>query len=124
MRLLIYLPSHIALAVEWSVATGTREDETFSLDWSTVYLDLGHATVRAEGSRQHTVWLSERRPWMCWRVPRARAEARCLMAATGGSCLSGAWNMAGIEDFRLARPTAHARDLVASGRGTLGNRPA
>ncbi len=96
MRLLSYLPSHIALAVEWSVATGTREDETFSLDWSTVYLDRGYARVRAKGSRQHTVWLSEaalRVP----RVPRARAEAKGLMAATGGSCLSGAWRWPGLK---------------------------
>jgi integrase len=57
-RLIELLPVHIGLAVEWSVITGTRQQETFGLSWDTVYLDNGFATVRAKGDKQHVVWLT------------------------------------------------------------------
>ncbi len=58
-RLLGALPPPLALAVEWSLYTGCREAETFSLMWGNVHMDRNHALVEAKGGREHTVWLSE-----------------------------------------------------------------
>lgn len=48
----------IGLAIEWSVHTGCRLEETFGLTWGKVFFDRGCAEVIAKGGKQHTVWLS------------------------------------------------------------------
>jgi integrase len=45
-------------AIRWSLLTGTRRSETFSLTWDNVEIGKGKATVIAKGGRKHTVWLS------------------------------------------------------------------
>jgi integrase len=70
-RLIKGLPLHIALAAEWSVYTGTRENETFSLPWDDVHFDRGYAMVTAKGGKQHTVWLSPQALDVLARVERS-----------------------------------------------------
>lgn len=59
IRLLMeQLSPSLALAVEWSVYTGCRREETFGLVWDRVFFDRGYATVIAKGGKDHRVWLT------------------------------------------------------------------
>jgi integrase len=97
-RLIELLPLRIALAVEWSVYTGTRKEETFDLDWKNVHLDRGHATVRAKGGKDHVVWLSANAMDVLARVESRDGyvfDPRNLRRA-----FEGALKRASIADFR------------------------
>lgn len=97
-RLLDYLTPAMALAVEWSVYTGCRREETFSLVWDRVHLDRGHAIVIAKGGREHTVWLS---PNALDVLARCDREGRYVFNTTNWKKLwYGAMKDAGIKDFR------------------------
>lgn len=57
VRLCSFLPHHIRLAVEWSIYTGCRREETFGLKW--INVDLERGAVEVEGKTgKRTVWLS------------------------------------------------------------------
>ncbi len=56
--LLTTLPDYLQLAVEWSVAAGTRRTATFSLEWSNIFWDRSYAIVREKGKPEFKVWLS------------------------------------------------------------------
>ena len=47
--LLDSLPDYLVLAVEWSVAAGTRRTATLGLEWSNVFVDRGYCIVREKG---------------------------------------------------------------------------
>lgn len=68
--LLTSLPDYLQLAVEWSVAAGTRRTATFSLEWSNIFLDRGYVFVREKGKPEFKVWLS---PQLVDILHRARA---------------------------------------------------
>jgi integrase len=48
----------LGLAVESSVYTGCRREETFALTWDRVFFDKGYATVIAKDGNEHRVWLT------------------------------------------------------------------
>jgi integrase len=56
--LLTSLPDYLVLAVEWSVAAGTRRTATFSLEWANIFWDRSYAIVREKGKPVFKVWLS------------------------------------------------------------------
>lgn len=56
-KILELIPVHIALAIEWSVYTGCRLEETYGLTWPEVKLKEAKAEVTAKGGKQHTIWL-------------------------------------------------------------------
>lgn len=56
--LLENLPDYLVLAVEWSVAAGTRRTATFSLEWENIFWERGYAIVREKGKPEFKVWLS------------------------------------------------------------------
>jgi integrase len=56
--LLASLPDYLVLAVEWSVAAGTRRAATFGLEWSSVFIERGYAIVKEKGKPEFKVWLS------------------------------------------------------------------
>jgi integrase len=68
--LLSSLPDYLVLAVEWSVAAGTRRSATFSLEWNNVFWERGYAIVREKGRPEFKVWLS---PQLLDILQRARA---------------------------------------------------
>jgi integrase len=56
--LLNHLPDYLQLAVEWSVAAGTRRAATFGLEWSNVFIDRSYVIVKEKGKDAFKVWLS------------------------------------------------------------------
>jgi integrase len=52
------LPEYLQLAVEWSVAAGTRRAATFGMEWANVFFDRGYAVVKEKGKPEFKVWLS------------------------------------------------------------------
>jgi integrase len=56
--LLTSLPDYLVLAVDWSVAAGTRRTVTFSLEWANIFWERGYAIVREKGKPEFKVWLS------------------------------------------------------------------
>jgi integrase len=56
--LLQSLPDYLQLAVEWSVAAGTRRAATFSLEWPNIHFERGYAIVKEKGKDEFKVWLS------------------------------------------------------------------
>jgi integrase len=57
VRLCSFLPAHIRLAVEWSLYTGCRREETFGLKWAKVNLERGYVEIRGK-TGERIVWLS------------------------------------------------------------------
>jgi integrase len=96
-RLMDALPPRLSLAVEWSLYTGCREAETFSLVWDDVHLDRGYATVVAKGGNIHTVWLSAHALDLLGRVER---RGRYVFDRTNKRrAFNTALVRAGIADF-------------------------
>ena len=97
-HLMKYLSPSLKLAVEWSLYTGCRWDETFSLTWNRVFFERGYATVTAKGSREHTVWLT---PHALGVLARCDRDRRYVFDKTNWR---RAWDAgkkkAGIADFR------------------------
>lgn len=58
-KLASLLPTHISLAMLWSVYTGCRLNETKTLTWNRVYLEADHCMVHAKGGKDRAVILSE-----------------------------------------------------------------
>jgi integrase len=56
--LISFAPASLAPAIEWSLLTGSRRNETFSLTWDSIDLQAAKATVKAKGGREHTLWLN------------------------------------------------------------------
>ncbi len=65
-----HCPEHIALAIEWSIYTGCRKNETFDLKWSDIDLEEGKATIIKKGGGKHTVWISDQALGVLNRSPR------------------------------------------------------
>jgi integrase len=57
VRLCSFLPEHIRLAVEWSIYTGCRREETFGMKWDKVDLERGYVEVEGKTGNR-VVWLS------------------------------------------------------------------
>jgi integrase len=57
VRLISFLPPHIRLAVEWSLYTGCRREETLGLRWIHVELERGYAEIDGKTGKR-VVWLS------------------------------------------------------------------
>lgn len=57
-RLCQALPFHVRLAVEWSLYTGTRKGETYSLRWEHIDLERGQARIVGGKTGDRIVWLS------------------------------------------------------------------
>ena len=49
---------YLQLAVEWSVAAGTRRTATFSIEWSNIFWGRGYLIVKEKGKDEFKVWLS------------------------------------------------------------------
>lgn len=56
--LLQNLPDYLQLAVEWSVAAGTRRTATFSIEWQNVFWERGYLIVKEKGKDEFKAWLS------------------------------------------------------------------
>lgn len=52
------LPQHIALAFKWSLHTGCRKEETFSIEPRDVDLDRGQVAIRKAKTGARIVWLT------------------------------------------------------------------
>ncbi len=88
----------LALAVEWSIYTGCRFEETSSLTWDRVFFERGYATVKAKGGREYTVWLSPNALDILGCCDR---ERRYVFNKTNWKKLwYGGMGRAGIEGFR------------------------
>ncbi len=113
--LLESLPDYLVLAVEWSVAAGTRRAATFGLEWSNVFIDRGYVIVREKGKPEFKVWLSPQlvdilnRARLLGHPPSARKRAydgqkdteRFVFCSRNWRKLwKSALGKAGIEDFR------------------------
>ena len=97
-KLLTNTSPSLALAVEWSIYTGTRREETFALTWGQVFLDKGYATVIAKGGREHRVWLS---PNALDVLARCDQGGRYVFERTNWrKAWEGAVKRAGFEDLR------------------------
>jgi integrase len=96
--LLDHLSPALGLAVEWSIYTGCRREETFGLTWGNVFFDRGYATVIAKGGNEHRVWLS---PNALDVLSRCEQGGRYVFNTTNWKKLwYGAMKRAGVEDFR------------------------
>jgi len=96
VRLISFLPPHIALAVEWSLYTGCRREETLGLKWTAVDFERGSVEVSGKTGKR-IVWMS--------------AETRAILerCERGGTHVFNRTNWrkhweaarvaAGIEDF-------------------------
>lgn len=69
---LIAPPMHedFAWPIRWSLLTGCRRAETYSLEWDNIDLVQGKATVQAKGGRLHTIWLSPAAIELLHEIPR------------------------------------------------------
>jgi integrase len=113
--LLQSLPDYLVLAVEWSVAAGTRRTATFSLEWANIFWDRGYAIVREKGKPEFKVWLSPQLIDILQRakalghppgkrkrdyVPERDAERFVFCSRNWRKLWSAALAKAGIDDFR------------------------
>jgi len=91
-------PLELAWAIRWSLMTGCRKAETYSLKWDDIDLMAGKATVIAKGGRRHTVWLSVEVVELLNEIPR---RGQLVFKASGArKQFLKALALAGIEDFR------------------------
>ena len=88
----------VACAIRWSLYTGTRKAETYSLIWPNVNFDKGTAFVIAKGGRKHTVWLSPQATELLKSMPRDRYYV--FKHGNRRKEFDRALERAGIEDFR------------------------
>lgn len=91
-------PQELSWAIRWSLLTGCRKAETYSLRWDDVDLVAGRAVVTAKGGRQHVVWLSDDARTLLEEIPR---RGQLVLKASGQrKQFDKALAAAGIEDFR------------------------
>ena len=71
-RLLDASPEPLRLAIEWSLLTGTRQSETFSILWSDVDFERGQVAIRKGKTGSRVVWLTDEGRAVLLRCPRDR----------------------------------------------------
>lgn len=96
-RLIACLPQHVAIAVEWSLATGCREAETYGLRWDNVHMDRSYVMVAAKGGNRQIIRLTEQALDILARVPHGNGPVfdKCNQRKLFEEGLAAA----GIEDF-------------------------
>lgn len=88
----------LADAIEWSLLTGCRRSETFSLTWDDIDLQAAKATVIAKGGRPHTLWLT---PDALALLARMERRGRYVFDKTNWRKIFEAGvKRAGLENFR------------------------
>jgi integrase len=88
----------LADAIEWSLLTGCRRNETFNLTWDAISHNECKAVVTAKGGRQHTVWLT---PDALALLARIERRGRYVFDKTGWrKRWEAGVKAAGLEDFR------------------------
>lgn len=91
-------PLELARAIRWSLLTGCRKAETYSLRWDDIDLVVGKAVVVAKGGRRHTVWLSDDARALLEEIPR---RGQFVFFKSGQRTqFDKALAAAGIQDFR------------------------
>ncbi len=98
VRLIAVLPDHIAIAVEWSLYTGMRLAETYSLTWESIDLAVGTVTFIAKGGHKRTLPLSVAASNILIQAPRT---GRFVFDGTNRRRLfEAAIEKANLDDFR------------------------
>jgi integrase len=96
--LISFASASLAPAIEWSLLTGSRRNETFSLTWDSIDLQAAKATVKAKGGREHTLWLN---PDALALLAKIERQGRYVFDKTGWrKKWEAAVKKAGLEDFR------------------------
>jgi integrase len=91
-------PWRLAVAIEWTLYTGCRKEETYSLTRDDIFLDRGHAIVTAKGGKRQTIWLSEQAIDL---LARIEPRGRYVFDRRGHRyAFEHALAKAGISDFR------------------------
>lgn len=97
-RHLIACTPRLADAIEWSLLTGCRRAETFSLTWEGINFQEARAVVTAKGGKPHTLWLNPDALALLARLPR---HGRYVFEKTGWRKRWDAGVKAsGLTDFR------------------------
>lgn len=99
-RALVAPPMHedFAWPIRWSLLTGARQAETFSLEWDNVNVAEGWAKVIAKGGKQHTIWLSPAAIELLAEIPRRGSKV--FRHGNRRKEFAKALARAGITDFR------------------------
>lgn len=97
---LVAPPMHedFAWPIRWSLLTGCRRNETYSLEWAKIDLAAGKAVVIAKGGREHTVWLSPGAIELLHEIPRRGRYV--FRHGNRRKEFAKALERAGITDFR------------------------
>ena len=96
--LLSFLPLRVQWPVRWSIATGTRKAETFSLTWDAIDLDRQTASITIKGGARVGILLEGDALTLLAEIPRTGRYV--FDARNVRKIFERAVKRAGLEDFR------------------------